>query len=376
MKKFINNLSVLCLLGVLCVACKGDYDDWAQPQHNEQEQPDAVTMTVDVVAPASVIEIENLGDADQVQVFVPVKVESNVDTKYVLTLSDDKGNSKDLNVTNDGYISKDELVNIIVEYFGKKQLERSLTGVLTALYVKDGTTMKVTSEKFTVRVLPAVPEMNYWIYGKQNNRDGVKKTLPLMPVSKEVQTVTTYFSGSLDTKLWSDDNYDAEKGQFDLGVPFGAASGNNVKAMSGEFKDGGGYICPKTAGWYTLTFNFADYKFTFERLENQSPTEYTSVSLIGDFNQWTADVEMTQVATDKDAWKSHCWYALGVELKAGGVKFRADKDWAVNWGVAQIVKDNPYGIGTQDGSNITVPDGTYNVYFNDITGEFLFIEAE
>ena len=256
MKKYIYNLCALCLLGVLCVACKGEYDDWAQPQHNEQEEAANVEMTVNVQAPSAVIELEDLLEADQVQIFIPIAVESNVDVSYIVTLSDEQGNSKDFSATKEGYISKDELVAAITEFYGKKQVERVMNGLLTAEYVKNGVILKNTSEKFVVRILPAVPDLNYWIYGKQNNRDGENKTLPLMPVSKELQTVTTYFSAALDTKLWSDDT-------FGEGSPFGAEGGSNVKALTGTFKTGGGYICPTTAGWYTLSFNFASYSYTF-----------------------------------------------------------------------------------------------------------------
>lgn len=367
MKKYINNLCVLCLLCVLSVACSGDYDDWAQPQHNEQETADDVQMTVEVEAMPNIIDIEALAEEDLVQIFVPVKVESNVEAQYVLTLSDEKGNSRDFKLLDDCYVYKEDLVQMINDFYGKKQVERVMNGVLTAEFSQNGSTVKSSSEKFLVRILPAVPEMNYWIYGKQNNRDANAKTLPLMPLSKENQTVTTYFSGKLDTKMWSDDTFGNTADAY-------GATGGNKTDWTNEFSVGGGYICPPSAGWYTLSFNFASYQYTFTRLDNQEPTEYASISLIGDFNEWKSDVTMSQVAVTGDAWKSHCWYALGVDLqKEGGVKFRADYDWAANWGVSQDVKDNPYGVGTQDAPNINVPAGTYNIYFNDITGEFLFI---
>ena len=339
MKNYMKYLCGISLLGVLCASCTtGEYDDWAQPQNNEQELPADVQMTVNVSAPTAVIQLEDLQDAAQVQVFQPVKVESNVDAKYVVTLSDDNGNSKDFAATTNGYISKSELEKMIVAFYGKKQVERVMNGVLTAEYTDNGSLLKVSSDKFVVRILPAVPDMNYWIYGKQNNRDGENRTLPLMPLSKVVQSVTTYFSGSLDTKLYSDDS-------FGTGIPFGASAGNNVKAMNGEFKDGGGYICPKSAGWYKLTFSFDTYTYVFTRLDNQSPTEYTTVTVAG--------VEMSQVAVSDNKWKSHCWYAFGVNLPAGSAAFHAAEgaDWTGEVAVA----------------------GNYDVYFNDITGESLFI---
>ncbi|MBR1787581.1 MAG: DUF5115 domain-containing protein [Bacteroidaceae bacterium] len=360
-----KNILLILALAAGLTACTGDYDDWAAPQTSTQDDVANISMTVEVAAPASVIEMEAVED-DSVQVFVPVTIESTVNPTYSVVLTTEEGVSLSIPADARGYCSTADLAAAIVELYGKKQAERTMTAQVIAQTVVDGVTLKSASEKFTLKVLPAVPDLNYWIYGKQNNRNETEKTLPLMPVTKESQTVTTYFSGMLDTKMWSDDSFgNAEQ-------VYGALGSSNKKAMSGEFAIGGGYICPTSAGWYTLTFNFATYQYTFTRLENQAPTAYTSVSLIGDFNQWGSDLALTQVVSG-GSWASHCWYALGVELAEGGLKFRANNEWAVNWGAGQNVKDASYGVGTQDGPNITVPAGTYDVYFNDITGEFLFI---
>lgn len=55
----------------------------------------------------------------------------------------------------------------------------------------------------------------------------------------------------------------------------------------------------------------------------------------------------------------------GVE---GGLKFRANNDWAINWGSAAW----PMGTGTQGGTNIQCIAGTYDVTFNSTTGEYNF----
>ncbi|MCZ8197219.1 MAG: T9SS type A sorting domain-containing protein [Flavobacterium sp.] len=52
----------------------------------------------------------------------------------------------------------------------------------------------------------------------------------------------------------------------------------------------------------------------------------------------------------------------------GGVKFRQDNAWAINWGSASF----PSGTGTQGGTNIQCLAGTYDVTFNSVTGEYNF----
>lgn len=367
MKKIINNLCGLCFLCVLCAACKGDYDDWASPQSNEQEKAADVQMTVNVLAPSATIKLDDFAEADKVQVFVPVKVESNVESKYIVTLSDDQKHSREFDATTDGYISREELAKMIIDFYGKKQVEHVMNGVFSAVYEKDGAILKVSSDPFIVRILPAVPDINYWIYGKQNQLNNKEKVMPLMPESKERQMVTTYFTGKRDTKLWSDDTFG------DLSQLFGATGGDKA-TISAEFSAGGGYICPPSEGWYTLTFSFVTYTYNFTKLEDQNPVEYESISLIGDFNNWEADEQMTQVATTGNKWKSHCWYLLGFNQESdGAVKLRANAAWDVSWGGTQNVKDKPYGVAKQVNDNLTLPAGTYDIYFNDITGEYLFI---
>jgi hypothetical protein len=50
------------------------------------------------------------------------------------------------------------------------------------------------------------------------------------------------------------------------------------------------------------------------------------------------------------------------------LKFRAEDDWAVNWGA----EDFPVGTGTQDGPNIPVTAGTYAISLVTDTGEYAF----
>ena len=70
-----------------------------------------------------------------------------------------------------------------------------------------------------------------------------------------------------------------------------------------------------------------------------------AVGIIGDFNGWGGDVDMTFNVND------NCWEATAT-VSDGGLKFRANHDWAINWG------GDTEGL-TQDGANINVSAGTY-----------------
>ena len=130
--------------------------------------------------------------------------------------------------------------------------------------------------------------------------------------------------------------------------------------------DGGYYNLQfEEPGNYAITLNYDSKYLSWERLE-EDLTVYTSVSLIGGFTDWYRDVEMTRVGQVEHSWYTSLTLANDTELK-----FRANGSWDVNWGADAF----PYGQGVHDGMNIKVRAGTYTVFFNDITGDYLFLDA-
>ena len=81
---------------------------------------------------------------------------------------------------------------------------------------------------------------------------------------------------------------------------------------------------------------------------------------------WDADTNMVQ-----DVDSLHL-YTLSIALTDGVVKFRQDDDWAVNWGPAPDSMSYPSGIGIQDGDDIPVNAGDYDISFNSMTGAYYF----
>lgn len=144
---------------------------------------------------------------------------------------------------------------------------------------------------------------------------------------------------------------------------------NNAWAINwggGEFPSdtatvNGDNIAVPTAGDYLVSFNTRTLIYTFLLIGN-----YTSVGIIGDATPggWDTDTDMTQDPDDRSIWK------LRIILTAGEAKFRADNDWAVNWGGGTF----PNGTATQDGPNIPVTAGEYKVTFNSTTGAYTFEE--
>ena len=109
-------------------------------------------------------------------------------------------------------------------------------------------------------------------------------------------------------------------------------------ALGGSLTDGGGPNCPDpSAGFYQVNLDAAAMSYSLLKIE--------SISMIGGFNGWSDDLEMTYTATDG------CW-EVTTDQVAGEFKFRANHDWAINWG-------GDAGNLTPDGANLNIEAGTY-----------------
>ena len=152
-----------------------------------------------------------------------------------------------------------------------------------------------------------------------------------------------------------------------------------TRAESGKFKQGGGWLGPLTEGWYTFTINMDEENetYTYQWTAVEKPaTEYTNISVIGTINgsNWDKDFDLTQCAK-----APHNWYLLDLEVtEKCELKFRANHNWDTkDWGGDKSQPINPTVYTLPKGSeNITVPAGTYDLYLNDITGDWTILKTK
>ncbi|MGM9803039.1 MAG: DUF5115 domain-containing protein [Muribaculaceae bacterium] len=211
---------------------------------------------------------------------------------------------------------------------------------------------------FTYSVIPA--KAVYYIVGTPNGwSDSLKSTF--YPTTVMKQSYTAYFTGAWDMKIWAS----ADFGNW--GNCIGTVKDGDDSESGSLITEGANSFESPEAGYYTLTVDFGTLTYTWTKLDNQEPTEYSRITISGDFNDW-GDTDMIQV---KDT-NTHNWYLydLVVEEKTE-LKFKGDASWDINWGCGADIATDYFGKGVQNGANITVPAGTYDVFFNDITGEFV-----
>mgnify|MGYP002522066414 CR=1 FL=1 len=223
-------------------------------------------------------------------------------------------------------------------------------------------TINMMNQTYTIK--PIVIAAQYYVVGGVQGWSDKDKTCLFTPEGKNVLSYTTKWTGAWDLKVWDADGF----GNWD--VAWGCAVDGDNSPNGALINSNSQAISAPSAEFYTFTIDMNTQTYTWTKLDNQAPTEYESISLIGEFNGWGGDFDLAQVTP-------HNWYGVFTQESDGQLKYRANHDWSVNWGFGGDkdwnVAEEFNKIGTNGGGNIWVPAGTYAVYLNDITNSMLIV---
>ena len=444
-KTLLYSLATMASLAL--ASCAGDYDDWANPQANEQEASAAkygVTFANGSEAEGSM--------ADEDGIINLVTVNSTDANVSGFTLQDFKVNGVAVNGTmvgNSVQVSASELEKLVCEQNkSRASVARDLkveTQVSINLASGDAvsiTTKGETTGKFTPTATPQLDEKGYYMLGQVNGNEwDAKSPVWMNKISDgvyQLKVTTTadknwfkFYAGSnFVSEDWDSINkgalgckengsedtfgyilYDGDSwGELQTPVIPGAGTwivtldmnnltytvGKPVLYMAGDANgwatndyltgnDGvhyTGYMYLNQNGFkfctqpewkgtnYGADFNTAAdaanitmteeagyYKVDVD-LESKSYvlTPITTIGIIGSAspNGWDSDVDMTYVPYNAETKELGYWETKDITLTAGEIKFRANDDWAINWG-------GDVNALTQGGGNISVDAGTYDI---------------
>ena len=137
-----------------------------------------------------------------------------------------------------------------------------------------------------------------------------------------------------------------------------------MTGITGDFGDGGGnFKATAGEGVYYVTLDMANMTINALKVEK--------MGIIGDFNGWGGDLEMTWNATD------FCFEATGATVNANGWKFRVNSDWGINLGSNDSVE--PSNVLTDlvaNGKNIGAVGTTIKLYPTRKTSEKIYCTVE
>ena len=443
-KTLLYSLAVLA--SVSLASCNGDYDDWANPQTNEQEASAAkygITFTAGSEAESS------MPDDDGIINLVTVNsTDANV-TGFTL---------KDLKVNGETIKGEISGNNIQVNASDLEKLlcnqNNSRASVVREMNVESKVSVNLasgdavaintvgpTTGKLKPTPTPAIDENGYYMLGEVNG-NGWDATSPvwmnkisdgvyqLKVTTKKDKNYFKFYEGSkFESGVWdvinsgvmgcekdgSEDasgtiyytgdswgspqtmviagtgtwiiTLDMNNLTYSVGKPIlymaGDANGwNQIDYLSGEdgvhftgfmqlnqngFKfctqqnwDGTNYggaffaqendniIMKETEGYYKVDVDLSAKEYTLTLIK--------SIGIIGSAspNGWDSDVDMTYVPYNKETKEPGYWEAKDITLTSGAIKFRANDDWAINWGGTADAL-------TQGGADMNVEEGTYDI---------------
>ena len=223
--------------------------------------------------------------------------------------------------------------------------------------------MTLNMMDYTYTIKEVLPE--YYLVGALQGWSDSYKSCMMTAQSAMIHSFTTQWTGDANMKVWLGSDF----GNWN--AVFGATKDND-NSVEGALKVNGGAIkCPEKDAYYTLTVDFSTMSYKWTKLDNQTPTAFEKVGLIGVGGNWNNDIDLEQVAP-------HNWYKAEVEIPAGDIKFRADHKWdgGGNWGYGDGDFKSKGTLVNGSNSNIKIPAGKYNVFFNDITCAYAFVEVQ
>ena len=222
--------------------------------------------------------------------------------------------------------------------------------------------MTINMMDYTYTIKQIAPE--YYLVGKLQGwaSEPKDKTCLMYAETPMVQSYTTQWNDDANLKIWLGSDW----GNWDNAY---GAKDDGDNSVEGKIAGSGAIVCPEPGAFYTFKVDFSTMTYKWTKLENQNPTAYEKVGLIGVGGDWDNDVDMTEVTP-------HNWF-IETTIPEGSFKIRANHEWndAANWGFAEGQEFSSTGkLITSGGSkDIKVSAGKYRIFFNDITLEYAII---
>lgn len=353
------------------VSCTEDYTDWGNPQSNPKEE--AVSFGNGSVTPVDVI---NLADVKTEKVKVAsIVAPTSSNAAYTPTYKINIG-GRAFDIDAEGNMAKADLVNYIVDKFGKRPTEHDIDATLDAWVSNGVTAVKMaTSEKFQIKAIPEAPVIDegYYLVGDMfTTEDGVNgwNTISDKQTFKhsdkdvyEDPIFTITFETTKADQYWKI----IPKANVDAGNTDASAAGvvgpkvDGEDSMTGSLTNGdakAGKIAK--AGKYKLTLNMMDYTYTFEEVK-YDPFIY----FIGSTDGWQSyDQKLALVDDAKGVYTGFVYIA---DPNGAGFEFkfqRKPNSWDNAIGASNFVTFKGAAIDPQSGNNLGV-NGGVGVYYID-----------
>ena len=325
MKKiFLYSLAVLA--SVILASCNGDYDDWAQPQHNPQEE--AITIPGFTATPVvqsidcSSVTTDSVSTFTLSEAALPEGFTLDNARLEIIPQGEDNAIKKNVNASIEGKSAVADLSEVIVSYYGKRPIAHSFVAHVYLNAVKNGDAVLIDAGKFNLEMTPKSPfiDSGYYLVGdmfkaEEDNGWSIKAAKAFMHSDKDVYddpVFTITFETKEADQYWKiipKKNIDA--GDLWADGVVGPKENGSISKEGDLTNVGPGAGMIKEPGKYKLTLNMMDYSYTIE----PAPELYMK----GDANGWDG---YDYLAGDGVHFTGFMY------LNQNGFKFTTAPDWS------------------------------------------------
>lgn len=370
-KKILYSLAVLA--SIILASCNGDYDDWAQPQHNPAEE--AITIPGFTATPVvQSIDCSNV-TTDSVSIFtlseaaLPEGFTLDNARLEIIPQGEDNAIKKTVNASIEGKAAVADLSEVIVSFYGRRPIAHSFVAHVYLNAVKNGDAVLIDAGKFNLEMTPKSPfiDTGYYLVGDMfTTEDGVNGWNTISDKQAFMHSDQDVYDDPIFTITFETKKADQywkiiPKANVDAGNTDASAAGvvgpkvDGEDSMTGSLTNGdakAGKIAK--AGKYKLTLNMMDYSYTIE----EAPELYMK----GDANGWDG---YDYLAGDGVHFTGFMY------LNQNGFKFTTAPDWS----------GTGYGANfdtAPDAANIVItePAGYYKVDVDLSTKKYTLTEIK
>ncbi|WP_411767307.1 SusE domain-containing protein [Winogradskyella sp. A3E31] len=358
--KYIQNIAIAVItLSFILVSCEDDSEIFTA----EATPPVALSEL-----PTSMIELDpnNAGNPAATFIWSLADFGQPAAENYSLQISADEAftepyTATSVSGTNSVTLSMGEL-NSAAGTVGLPPFEFNTlyARIMSSIGTQNGLPVASNSISFDVKPYFNYPFKDYYIVGNATapdwNNNNNNPALFRDASNSNVYRYTGYFGAGefkvLEVKgLWQ--------------PQWGTNDGSTIDVNPGDGSDPGTFPNNNSpiaaAGFYTFTINFGSNTFGFEPYDASGATTFSSMTIQG--TAAGGDVAMTQLGFD-----SHIWFINSVNLGQGDLNF------LTNTGATWAGDTSFSGQATEGGGSIPViVQDDYDVWFNDLTGEYILI---
>ena len=354
-KKFLYSLAVLA--SVTLASCNGDYDDWAQPQHNPEEK----AITIPGFTATQVVQDIDFANVttDSVSTFtlseaaLPEGFTLENARLEIMPQGEDNAIKKTVNSSIEGKSAVADLSEVIESYYGKRPIAHSFVTHVYLNAMKNGDAVLIDAGEFNLAMTPKAPfiDSGYYMVGQMTDWN-LDTNLKFIHSEKDVYedpVFTLVFTTKEDNQYWKI----IPQGNVDTGNIWEVE--NNPKGVVGVENDGddamSGTLLTTTskgekaqagkiakAGTYKMTINMMDYTYSIEQLAS----EYY---LVGKLQGWS----------DKAEGKTCLMYAESAVVQSYTTQWNSDANLKIWKGSDFGTWDNAFGTEVDGDQSVKGP---------------------